>query len=48
MVVDKGVVTITSYTPPLAEEKEDPVSKSVFDAIAAHRHFTRDTSSVPA
>jgi len=46
VVVDKGVVTTRKYLP--SEKVEDQtLFKTLFTAIAAHRHYERDTSSVP-
>jgi len=48
VVSDKGVVTARKYDH-LSKEKDEQhlIFKSLFDAIASHRHFDRDTSSIP-
>jgi len=48
VVSDKGVVTARKYHLSTEKEKDEHlIFKSLFDAIAAHRHFDRDTSSIP-
>jgi catalase len=51
VVSDMGVVTIQNFAESaLAMNKEGPVTfgTALFNAVAAHRHFERDTSNVAA
>jgi len=47
VVSDKGVVTARKYNLSTEKDEHHLIFKSLFDAIAAHRHFDRDTSSIP-